>query len=88
MPYYGCNGDRPLWTAEEQIRQHFDHISKEARRLDGGSHRPWDHAPSWFRRSINKIQKARERSAMSHIRQGEYDVEIPKFKRNVRWLWT
>lgn len=38
-------------------------------------------APSWFRRQLNAERRAKERQA---VRCGR---EVPRFRRNVMWLW-
>jgi hypothetical protein len=44
-------------------------------------------SPSGFRRLLNKKRKAEERTALAKIRNGDYGVEMPKFKRDADWLY-
>jgi hypothetical protein len=74
------------YTSEEQIKNHFDTLTKNARGIDSGSHKHWNHASAAFRRQLNKQRKASERVAMQKIRNGRYDVEVPFFKNDADWL--
>lgn len=84
-PYYGW--DKHHWCdAEEQVNRHFEWITQQARALENGQ--PcFMNAPSQFRRLINRDRKARERAVMAKIRQGDYDAEMPKFKKDANWLY-
>jgi len=76
------------YTTEESIQSHFESIDKQARAIENGSHTYYNHASADFRRQINKKRKAQERVAMPKIRNGDYDVEVPRFKRDANWLWV
>ena len=56
-------------------------------RDDNGTHRGMFHAPAHYRRTLNAERKAQEKHAMDRIRQGDYDAEFPKWKRDADWLW-
>lgn len=46
------------------------------------------HATSTFRRHLNTRHRAQMRNALLRIRNNnEYDVEIPRFKRDADWLY-
>jgi hypothetical protein len=76
-----------FWTTEEQIIRNFESIAKRARALEAGDTRYSWEAPSAFRRSINKDNKAQVRHAMARINMGDYDYEVPHFKRDAAWLY-
>ena len=66
---------------EDQIKYHFEWIEEQARYIVNGSHRiSFDSASPIHRRLINAKRKAVERNIMAKIRQGDYDLELPKFK--------
>ena len=75
------------WTYESQIKYHFEDITTRSRAIENGTHRHWNHAPKHFRKILNNRRKARERNALAKLRQGDYEVEFPKFKRDADWLW-
>ena len=75
------------WTTEEQITNNLESIAKRARCIDSGSHKHWNHASASFRRILNKQRSAQEWAAMAKIRNGDYDAEVPKFKRDADWLY-
>jgi len=83
MPWYYYG--KLFSSTEEQIKDHFDWITLRARALENGHHYGFFHADAEFRRLINSGRKAKERSAMQKIRLGNYDVELPKFKRDADW---
>jgi hypothetical protein len=85
MPYHFLGS--PNWTFEEQVKNHFEWIDQQARAIDNGTRKHWNHASAGFRRQINKERKAQERHAMAKIRNGDYEVEVPKFKRDADWLY-
>lgn len=70
---------------EEQVQSNFEWIGIRAKALENGVEGGFFHATSSYRRSINKVRKAKERSAMQKIRNGNYDIEIPTFKRDADW---
>ncbi len=74
-------------TTAEQIKNHFEWIDQQARAIENGTHRQWVHAPKHFRKTIWQERKSQERVVMARIRQGDYDAEMPKFKRDADWLW-
>lgn len=74
-------------STEEQVKRNFEALEVECRCMDSGHHRHTFHAPKFFRKLIWKQRKSRERMAMSHIRQGDYDYEVPKFKKDADWLY-
>lgn len=83
-----CTWHNPwlLRDIEEQIRDRFKWIEQQARALETGQ--PcFMNSPSGFRRLLNKKRKAEERTALAKIRNGDYGVEMPKFKRDADWLY-
>lgn len=83
-PYSAYTGR--LYPAEEQIERHFKWITQQARALETGQ--PcFMNSPAFFRRLLNKGRKARERTAMAKIRQGDYDVEMPLFRKDADSLY-
>jgi len=85
-PYVNTQGVW-YWTSEEQIKSNFDNIAKKANFIENGSHKHWNHAPKSFRKILNNSRKAKERQVMVKIRNGDYDSEFPKFKRDADWLY-
>lgn len=79
--YVGAN-----YTTEQQIKDHFDWITKQARQIESGN-RHGLHAPKDFRKGLNARRKAKERQILNRIRLGDYDAEMPTFKRDADWLW-
>lgn len=75
------------WTFEEQVRDHFEWIDKRARAMENGTHKRWHHAPKHFRQTLWQERKAQERSVMAKINQGDYDLELPTYKKDADWLW-
>lgn len=72
--------------AEKQVKRHFEWIDIEAWGLESGAN-VFMNAPAPFRRMLNKQRKAAERNAMAKIRQGDYEVEMPHFKKDANWLY-
>ena len=71
---------------EEQVRDHFKWIDEQTRYIVHGSHRcSFESSPSHWRRKINRRRKAKERNIMAKIRQGDYELDVPKFKRGAAW---
>jgi len=71
---------------EDQVKYHFEQIEKEARKIVNGSHKcSFYKAPARYRRNLNHTRKAKERNVMAKIRQGDYDLELPKFKRDAAY---
>jgi len=91
MPYNWHFG--PLYyehlgqDTEDQIKRHFEWITEQARALENGSHYGMFHATARFRRTIDREKKAKVRVAMQKIRSGDYDIEIPQFKKDADWLY-
>lgn len=75
------------WGAEEQIKKNFEWITIEARKLESGDTANCYHAPKWFRKQINNQRKAKIRNVMFKVRNGDYELEIPKFKNDADWLY-
>jgi len=75
------------FSYEQQVKSHFKWIDQQSRAIENGCHAGIFHSTSSFRRILNKQRKAKERMAMQKIRLGEYDVEVPKFKRDADWLY-
>lgn len=75
------------YTTEEQVQYHLEEVSRQARAIENGTHKHWNHAPKHFRKTLWKQRKAQERRIMAQIRQGDYDAELPKHKRDADWLW-
>ena len=88
-PYYLGNGGywSGDWTFEKQVKRHFEWITEQAWAIENGTHRGMFHATSGFRRILNKQRKARERAALNKIRNGDYDAELPIFKKDADWLY-
>ena len=78
---YRCN---PRYSYEEQIKSNFEDIDNAARALEQGK-RVYFNAHADYRRNINRRRKSKERHALIKINMGEYDVEIPRFKKNANW---
>jgi hypothetical protein len=76
-----------IWNVEKQIKDNFENIDEQARRIENGSHRSFEHAPSYYRRKLNRKRKAKERNALNKIKNGNYDVEIPVFRKDANWLY-
>ena len=87
MPYwYGTF--IPRWTYEEQVNSNFESIAKRARAIESGKTAYcWESCPSSFRRNLNKENKAAVRHAMARINMGDYDYEVPLFKKDAAWLY-
>ena len=78
--------DRWREDAPEQIQRNFEWITEQTRYIVHGSHRcPYDKAPARYRRNLNHTRKAKERNIMAKIRQGDYDLDVPKFKNDAAW---
>jgi hypothetical protein len=75
------------YTVEEQLKNHFEWIEKQARAIDSGTRKHWNHASPSFRRELNKQRKAKERSVLERINNGNYELEFPAFKRDADWLY-
>lgn len=75
------------YSTEDQVKRNFEGITRDARRLENGSHSIAfaKNASSEYRRMLNKKRKALERNIMSRIRNGEYELEMPKFKNDAAW---
>jgi len=76
-----------LWDTLEQIKSHFESIERQARAIENGTHKHWNHAPKHFRKTLWKQRKAQERRVLAKIRQGDYDAVMPTFKKDADWLW-
>ena len=76
-----------FWTHEEQVKRNLEYIKERARCLESGGVCSMDSTPSGFRRQLNKISKARLRHAMARINMGDWDYEVPFFKRDAAWLY-
>lgn len=85
-PYARTHGTW-YWTSEEQINSNFEGITIRAKFIESGTHKHWHHAPKSFREILNNSRKAQERHVMAKIRNGDYDAELPKFKRDADWLY-
>jgi hypothetical protein len=86
MPWFWDGSER--YNADEQIKNHFDNIKREVRGLENGHN--WvffKNASSGYRRMINKERKAQERHALAKIRNGNYDIEFPRFRKDAAWLF-
>jgi len=75
------------YTAEEQIKNHFEWIDEQARAMESGHHRSFFHAPKHYRQTLWKQRKAKERAIMARVRGGDHELEFPTFKRDADWLW-
>lgn len=67
---------------DEQVRKHFEWIDAEVWGLESGAN-TFMNAPAHFRRLKNRQRRAREQAMMAKINQGDYEAEVPVFKRNV-----
>ncbi len=85
MPY-GLGQYLEDWDVDSQIKRNFESIDRNVRALESG-YRGWFNAPSNYRRMLNKCRKSAEREAMAKIRQGDYEVEVPIFKKDANWLY-
>ena len=75
-------------TAEEQIKENLEWITKQAREIDNGHSRVFfRNASAEYRRMLNRRTKAQERAALARIRNGDYETEIPQFKRDAAWTY-
>lgn len=83
---YLCGEYLSNWSYEKQVEENFKSIARQARALESGR-RGWFSAPSTFRRILNKKRKAKERTILQKINNGDYDIEIPKFKNDADWLY-
>lgn len=84
MPYNHESWDS---SAEAQVIYHFEFIEKRARVIENGSNCSWNHAPKHFRQMLNRSRKAKVNAVMSKVRNGDYEVEFPTFKRDADWLY-
>lgn len=84
FPYSAYTGR--LYPTEEQIRQNFEWITQQARALETGQ-ACFMNSPAFFRRLLNRKRKSRERSALSKIRQGDYEAELPTFRKDANALY-
>lgn len=88
-PYnYYCGEYRtnPAYSYESQVKRNFELIDIEAWGLESGAN-VFYNSPASFRRLLNKARKAAERKVMSKIRQGNYELEMPYFKKDANWLY-
>ena len=72
---------------EEQIKWHFDSITEQSRAIENGAHSGRFSSPSCFRRMLNQERRAKERVALRRIRNGDYDVEVPRFRKDADWYY-
>ena len=77
------------WSYENQIKGNFEWIDKQSRAIDKGSKNGtfMGGAPADFRRCLNRVRRARERKALAQLRQGNYELEFPIFKKDAAWLY-
>lgn len=87
MPWYYDLPCYVRYTVEEQVKIHFEWIEEQARAIENGTRKHWNHAPKFFRKILNQSRKSLEKKAMSKVRQGEYETEFPTFKRDADWLY-
>lgn len=88
-PYYYFNGEymtNPHYTYEAQVKWNFEWINIKALALESGDD-VFYNSPAGFRRMLNKCRKGAVRNAMAKIRQGDYEVEMPHFKKDANWLY-
>jgi len=84
---YEYTHDSWYWTTEKRVESNFEWIAKQARAIDSGTHKHWNHASASFRRELNKQRKAKERHALARINNGDLEYEVPTFKRDADWLY-
>jgi hypothetical protein len=78
----------PVWlgsSVEKQVEKNFNLIILAARGLESGNSVYCQTVPAWFRRMINKKNKAKERHVLVRINRGEYELEVPHFKRDAAY---
>ena len=77
------------YPSKEQIDENFKSISIKVRVLENGTHKQWIvwNASASFRRLINKERKAMDRNVMNKIRNGNYDLEFDKYRKNATWSY-
>jgi hypothetical protein len=84
-PYHTITSMYRGWSYEDQIKSNFESIEERARTLESGSHRSFYHAPSAFRRVLTQRRRAKEKNVLAKIRNGNYEAEMPKFRRDADW---
>lgn len=72
---------------DEQIKWHLKWIAQQARAMENGAHSGIFHSTSSFRRIINQERKAKERAALARLRKGDYDAEVPRFRKDADWYY-
>lgn len=86
-PYYGWPHGKSFYNdAEEQVKHHFEWITQQARALETGQS-CFMNSPAFFRRLLNKKRKSCEKTVMAKIRQGDYEAELPYFKKDANFLY-
>ena len=75
------------WTTEDQIKSNFESIAKRAWALEAGSTKYSMEAPAGFRRQLNQENRAKIRHAMARINMGDWEYEVPVFKKDASWLY-
>lgn len=88
-PYDGYYSSQHFYAGDtaSQVARNFEWIGRQARSIDKGEKRNWYNPPASFRRELNKKRRAAERHAMSRINMGDYEYEVPHFKRDAAWLY-
>lgn len=82
-----CHYWEGQYDTEDQVKRHFEWIAIQSRGVESGHHYGLFHAPKHFRKTLWKQRKAQEKVLLARIRQGNYDAEIPNFKKDADWLW-
>jgi hypothetical protein len=88
-PYQYVFGEYRIYphnVYDAQVKRHFERIDIKAWALESGAG-VFYNSPAGFRRILNKSRKAAVQNAMAKIRQGDYEVEMPHFKKDVNWLY-
>jgi hypothetical protein len=79
---YSFWGYSKKYSYENQVKNHFEWITKQARAIESGRHKGRFHSTKEFRHSMDRKRKAQERNVLSKIYNGDYDIFFPKFKND------
>jgi hypothetical protein len=75
------------YSYEKQVEQHFEWIEVEFRMLENGHRGGQFHSTSGYRRLLNAKRKFAERQSLKKINNGNYEAEVPVFKKDADWLF-
>lgn len=84
MPYPNLS-----WATEveDQIRRNFEYIEERSRLMENGCHSGRLNASSEYRRILNHKRRAKIKNALDKINNGNYEIEVPFFKKDANWNW-